>query len=207
MPVLPVALPTTVTPPPADVLRFLKEARGRIEEFHIDHCVPAFVPSDYVRVYHALRTLEEVDPVLGRWFCEWGSGFGVVTCLASMLGYEAWGIEIEEELIPAARQLAADFDVVASYAQGNFLPRGAERLLKKSGGFNWLHTGGVSAYEEIGLDPADFDVIFAYPWPDDERLTLTLFDEYARPGALLLTYHSDGAIRLHRKVSASRRGK
>src|SRR6266516_4772453 len=88
---------------PADVRSFLREANQRIDRFRFDHRIPGFIPSDYQRTYAALRGLTRAELASGNLFCEWGSGLGVVTCLAAMLGYEAHGIEIEESLVDAAR--------------------------------------------------------------------------------------------------------
>ena len=52
----------------------------------------------------------------------------------------------------------------------------------------------------LGLEVRDFDLIFAYPWPNDEELTASLFERFAAPGALLLTYDETDAVRLRRKV-------
>jgi hypothetical protein len=60
-------------------------------------------------------------------FCEWGSGLGVVTCLAALLEFDANGIEVDSTLAHASRLLAADFDVPVEFAQGNFIPAGATR--------------------------------------------------------------------------------
>ena len=59
-----------------------------------DHHAPRFVPSVPERVFAVLEevTTRQLPP--NRIFCEWGSGFGTATCLASLLGYEAYGIEI-----------------------------------------------------------------------------------------------------------------
>ena len=60
----------------------------------------------------------------------------------------------------------------------------------------------------MGLEPEEFDLVFAYPWPDEEALIEGLFEGHARAGAMLLTYHADGALRLRRladgKVDAFR---
>src|SRR5579885_3294362 len=96
---------------PADVRALLREADRRIERFQRDCHVPGFVPSDFAGAYRVLRALQEADAAPGGLFCEWGSGFGVVACLAALLGYDAHGIEIEGELVDAARELAADFDL------------------------------------------------------------------------------------------------
>jgi hypothetical protein len=50
------------------------------------------------------------------------------------------------------------------------------------------------------LDPDDFDVVFAYPWPGEEQVIFDLFAGSTAVGALLLTYHGLEGLRLHRKV-------
>jgi hypothetical protein len=49
------------------------------------------------------------------------------------------------------------------------------------------------------------DVVFAYPWPDEESVTGELFDRYAGAGALLVTYHGGDDFRLRRKAARRRR--
>ena len=192
------SLPEDPTLPP-NVSRFLREAERRVEELCYESHFPAFVPSDYVRSYTALRALEASGLLVGRWFCEWGSGLGVTSCLAALLEFDAWGIEIEGELVEAARQLAGDFDLSAEFVQGSFIPTGGEAFLRKGSDCSWLTRETGRGYEAMGLDPDDFDVIFAYPWPDEEDLTTSLFDRYARKGAVLLSYHEVGGLRLRQK--------
>jgi hypothetical protein len=52
----------------------------------------------------------------------------------------------------------------------------------------------------LGLEVRDFDVVFAFPWPNDEELTAKLFERFAARGALLLTFSDSNSIRLRRKV-------
>lgn len=206
MPLLPVSLPLATSSPPPDVRRFLRAAERRIERFQQAGRFPAFVASDFTYTYAALRAVEDADLLPGRWFCEWGSGFGVVACLAAMLGFDAWGIEVEEELVDAGRRLAADFGLAVEFVHGSFIPQAAQDRVTAGRAFTWLSTPAASAYEEMGFDPDDFDLIFAYPWPDEEELTADLFGRYARPGALLLTYHGGEDLCLHRKVGRRTRG-
>jgi hypothetical protein len=198
MPLLPLKPQPSRAPLPHEVRRFLTEAGKRIDAFQESHLIPGFVPSDFAQVYRVLDGLAESDLVPGRWFCEWGSGFGVVACLAALLGFDAWGIEAEEELVDAARLLAADFDLPVTFACGSFLPPPAAEA-QCARNYAWLTTHGDSGYEELGLGPDDFDVIFAYPWPDEEHLTGDLFRRYARRGAVLVTYHGGEDVRLRRK--------
>jgi hypothetical protein len=105
---------------PGDVRSFLREAERRIERFQLTGRVPGFVPSDFERAYGVLRALTAAELATGNLFCEWGSGFGVVACLAALLDFDACGIEIEGELVDAARRLAADFDLPVEFMRGSF---------------------------------------------------------------------------------------
>jgi hypothetical protein len=189
---------------PAAVAELLGDADSRIDAFIEalkDDPLPAFVPSDYALVYAALEAILSRGLAGGRSLCEWGSGFGVIAMIASTLGYDACGIEIEPRLVDCARSLAEDHRIEASFACGTFLPVGAERWLEELGESTWIVTGrGDDAYDELGLDLDDFDVIFAYPWPGEEGAMDVLFERYAAAGALLVTYHGIDQIRVKRKV-------
>ncbi len=197
MPLVDLPLPADNAAIPGDVRAFLREADRRIEQFGRACRVPGFVPSDFAGAYRLLRSLAEGVVPCGNLFCEWGSGFGVVTCLATMLDFDACGIEIEGELVDAARRLADDFDLPATFVRGSFIPAGSD--LGPETACAWLSVEGESAEPELGLGPADFDVIFAYPWPDEEGVVADLFEQHAAAGALLVSYHSCGDLRLRRK--------
>jgi hypothetical protein len=202
MPLLDLELSIDPTSVPGDVRSFLREAERRIERFQI-HChVPGFVSSEFIRAYRVIRALAVTELVPGNLFCEWGSGFGVVACLAAMLDFDACGIEIEGGLVDAARQLADDFGLAVEFVRGSFLPKSSAAHVNKGAGFAWLTADEGSAHEELGLAPDDFDVIFAYPWPDEEALTGVLFERYARLGAVLVTHHGDDHLRVRRKSLA-----
>src|SRR5262245_15747874 len=186
---------------PADVGWFLREARRRIACFRHSHRGGGFVPSDFDAVYAALVGLEASGLLAGRWFCEWGSGFGVVSCLAAMLGFEAWGIEADGELVEEARLLADDFGAAAEFVHGSFIPDTTEARLWGRGEFAWLSTDGAGGHEAMGLGPEEFDLIFAFSWPDEEEAVSALFDERARPGAMLLTYAEGDGLALRRKIT------
>ena len=191
---------------PGDVRSFLREAERRIERFQVHGRVPGFVLSDFESTFRVLRALTATAVVPATFFCEWGSGFGVVACLAAMLDYDAYGIEIEEDLAHAAQELAADFDLPVKFIRGSFIPRGAEADAGSGEPFAWLNTAESSTEEQLGLAVDDFGVIFAYPWPDEERLTGDLFERYAQVGAVLVTYHGGEDFRLRRKTTAKPAG-
>ncbi len=199
MPLVELNVPIEGAPLPPDVLAFLSEADRRIERFQREQHVPAFVPSDFVGAYAVLRAVSAGDVAAGNLFCEWGSGFGVVACLAAMLDFDVYGIEIERELVDAAQQLADDFDLPVEFICGSFIPEGSEGSVATGHPFAWLTTEAGSTLEDMGLDPADFDVIFAYPWPDEESVIGELFEQHAGAHALLVTYHGGENLRLRRK--------
>src|SRR6185437_12874935 len=120
----------------------------------------------------------------GTLFCEWGSGFGGVTCLAALLEFDAYGIEVDSTLVRASRRLAADFDVPVEFAQGSFIPAGDRMSMRAAGSFAALTTTAEPAHEELGLATEDFGIIFAYPWPDEERAFSQLFERHAGAGTL-----------------------
>ncbi len=193
---------------PDDVVAFLREADLRVSQFvrNSPVRVTGFVPSDFVAVYHALRAITEANLAPGTSLCEWGSGFGVVASLAAMLEFRVCGIEIERDLVDASRRLADDFGLPVQFVHGSFVPPGAEAYAEEAHADNsaehfWLVTDADDAYDELGLDPDDFDVVFAYPWPGEECLIESLFEKYAAEEALLLLYNQYDSVRLRRKVA------
>src|ERR1700693_1411701 len=117
MPLLDLSLTTTTDTLPGEGRTLLHEANRRIERFCRQAHIPGFVPSDYPTAYGALRAVAADSVAPGNLFCEWGSGFGVVTCLAAMLGFDACGIEIEGELVDAAQELADDFGLPIEFVR------------------------------------------------------------------------------------------
>ena len=65
-----------------------------------------------------------------------------------------------------------------------------------------LDTRTDDAYFELGLEVHDFDVVFVFPWPNDEQLMTSLFESFAADGALLLTYNELDGVRLRRKIGS-----
>src|SRR6516162_7326793 len=126
MPLVELSVPEVGGELPRGVRAFLADADRRIEQFMQTARLPAFVPGDYVGAYRVLKAIAESDVARGNRFCEWGSGFGVVTSLAAGLDYEAYGIEVQGELVDCARQLADAFDLQAEFVDGSFVPRGGD---------------------------------------------------------------------------------
>ncbi len=202
MPLVEIEFTVSTDPIPANVARLIAAAQQQVETFSDRHAasVPAFVPSDFEQVYRALAAIKSARLAAGRRFIEWGSGIGVITCLAEGLGFDAVGIEIESQLVEMAEALAHEHGIDVQFARGSFVPHGAEPRLEMSDDVAWLATIGPDGYEELELEPDEFDVVFAYPWPGEEQVIFDLFADSAAVGALLLTYHGQEGLRLQRKV-------
>ena len=154
-----------------------------------------FMPSDYERVLRALLSLR--GP--GLRFLEWGSATGVITIMADLLGFEAYGIEIDAELVATARDLAERSESDARFAVGSFLPDGYE--WKPDSGDGRLGTigRGASGYPELGRGLEDFDLVFAFPWEGETPIMHDLMQRRAGSGASLLLYHSKEGIQVYRR--------
>lgn len=146
-----------------------------------------FVPADYPGAAHALHGIAQDRG--GGAFLELGSGVGVITILAELAGFDAYGIEVDPWLVEASRSLAEELGSGAVFAEGSFIPQDLEvdeRLLDAD--FFPTRMDGADAYAELGLELPDFDVIYGFPWPEEELLLWDLVQRGARAGSSYLTY-------------------
>ena len=160
---------------------------------------PSFIPADYRVVYTALQRVHAQRLAPNQRMCEWGSGLGVIAGLAQQLGFAACGIESQPGLVEQARKLAQDHGLQTEFATGGYVPEAAEHLTDYGDDLATLTRGIPDGYEELGHDPEDFGLIYAFPWPGEESFIETLFEHVAADGTLLLTYHSTGDVKLQRK--------
>ena len=187
---------------PEEITAFLDEADRYIQEYFArgpERPIGGFVPSDYPSIYRTLVGLRELgfDPGL---FLEWGSGFGVVSGMAATLGHEAHGIEIDSDLIEPAVELLEEHELEVELHAGSYVPGDFDDT-EHPEDFEFLTVvPGPSAYDEIGMDLDEFDVVFVFPWPGTESLHFDMFDRYAAPGAILITHHGVNGNRVQRKV-------
>ena len=200
--------------PPGEFAEFLAEAEKRIDhlfETEQNKKIPRYIPSNPVALYHVLDYVTREDLPLGRVFCEWGSGFGVGACMAAMLGYEAFGIEIERTLTEASEELASDCGIDnVSILNTSYLPDGFESYaavggeeLVLPGSFSDHGEGfdAVPVYDGMPYSTDEIDLFFVYPWPGEQEFMQQLFEAVAGEGAILLTNLEDGEISAHQKVA------
>lgn len=158
------------------------------------HSWHPFVAADYERVLTALLALRRP----GTRFLEWGSATGVITIMADLLGFEAYGIELDPDLVAIARDLAERWDSGAQFAAGSFLPAGYR--WKPRNGDDRIGTigEGASGYVELGRPLEDFDVVYAYPWNGEEPMMHDLMRCYGGSGARLLLHGGTEGVRVFR---------
>jgi len=143
-----------------------------------------FVPAHYEKVLAALLPLRRP----GLRFLEWGSANGVITIMADMLGFEAYGIELDAALVDAARDLARKHGSAARFAAGSFLPAGYAWRPASGDARTGTIGHGPSGYPQLGHPLEDFDIVFGYPWGGEEPLMRDIMRCHGRPDATLLLW-------------------
>ena len=156
--------------------RFDAEVRRR--EFH------PFVPADYADVERILTPHVRE----GRRFLEWGSGTGVITIMADLIGFDASGIELDGSLVRVARELAQRYGSDARFAAASFFPEGYRYRDPDGGNRTGTLGSGPSGYLELGRPLEDFDLVFGYPWHGEEAVMRDVFERYGSPDATLIIY-------------------
>jgi hypothetical protein len=153
-----------------------------------------FVPADYDVARSLLSSLR----VPGRRFLEWGSATGIITIMADMMGFDAYGIEIDPSLVAIANEVASRHQSAARFVVGSFLPAGYRFRTRDGDGRTGTIGDGPSGYVELGRALEDFDVVFGYPWGGEEAVMLDVMRRYGGSDALLLLYDSDNSVRIYR---------
>ncbi|MCC7055754.1 MAG: hypothetical protein IT355_20970 [Gemmatimonadaceae bacterium] len=154
-----------------------------------------FVAADYAVVRAALVRVRHP----GQRFLELGSATGVITVMASLLGFDACGIELDRDLVQVAVGLNRRHGTSARFACGSFLPTGYRRPGAATAGRSLRAaeptTGdGASGYLVLGQALDDFDVVFGYPWSGEAPLMHDLMRQYGRPDALLLLHDTNAGV-------------
>lgn len=158
------------------------------------HDFHPFVPADYDKVLAALLRLRRP----GLRFLEWGSATGVITIMADLLGYEAYGIELDGRLVDMARQLAARFGSSARFAEGSLFPTGY-RYRPASGDARLGTIGtGESGYLGLGMPLDSFDVVYAYAWPGEDDVLFDVMEHYGGEDTSLLLNVGAAGLKLYR---------
>ncbi|MCA9158288.1 MAG: hypothetical protein KDA72_08180, partial [Planctomycetales bacterium] len=137
-------------------VQLIRDGRSRFQAVKVFD----FVPCNYEVFWDVL------DGQPRGTFCEYGSGFGIATGLAELLGFEALGIEQSPDLVAASRDLLDAQGIKARIELGDYLQR---------------------------RDLAD--IYFTYAWPSHMRLIERHFCEIAKPHTRLLYCYGQDEIR------------
>lgn len=143
-----------------------------------------FVAADYDHVFQALALLKDQADT----FLEFGSGLGVIASTAGLLGYEAYGIEIDPKLIRRSQALAEKYETNAEFAYGSFIPNGYEWTAQFEDDFFKTILGEHDAYGDLDMDLQDFDLVYGFPWPGERVFFLDVMKQFGRDGGLFMTY-------------------
>ncbi len=101
--------------------------------------------------------------------------------MASRMGFDAYGIEVEPELVELARGLADKHAASTTFAIGSFVPVEFEARMEIGDEFHRTVSDEDSAYEQIGMQLRDFDLVYAYPWPEEQILFRNMMLRCAAP--------------------------
>ncbi len=152
-----------------------------------------YVSADYLAVYQGLNRLRKrVRTVL-----EWGSGLGVVTIMASRMGFEAYGIEAEQVLVDHSEILAQAYGPQACFTQGSFIPDEFQWNPAAGDEVDGTIINAPSAYQDLGMNLREFDLVYAFPWPDEHTLFHNIMRQFGGKDSLLLTYDAREGLRLY----------
>ncbi|MEE2642875.1 MAG: hypothetical protein VX768_19765 [Planctomycetota bacterium] len=190
---------------PDSVQGYLAELDRRVADFveGKPFAKDGFVACNHEVIAQALLSIENLGLAPGNVFCEWGSGFGGVASVASLLGFESYGIEINREVLDHSIDLAEAHELDVDFIEGSFIPIGSDDLIDEAfmatDGDLTLEQHFDDAYEELGLDVSDFDIIFVFPWPNEAPLLCNIFDRFASSGALLMIFNDASGLAIHRK--------
>ncbi len=171
-----------------------QEAHELWERHRLTPPFEGYVSGDYAGLYHILAKLH------GQvWtFLEWGSGLGVLTIMASRMGFEAYGIETEPVLIDHANDLAERHGSDAQFAEGSFIPEQFDISFSEEYAINRTVIDMPSAYDAIDMELSDFDLVYGFPWPEEHDFFRAIMRQCARPEALFLSYDARDEISLCR---------
>lgn len=181
--------------PILDGLEQLWDEAGEIwDRFHERGDFFNFVASDYEAVYQTLAGLKgQAETVL-----EWGSGLGVIAITAARLGFDAYGIEIEPELVDLAEGLAEKYDADVEFAQGSYVP--GDYVLNSELVDADFRTSfdDAPAYDALDMDLRDFDIVFVYPWPNERALHEDIMRQCGGAHSLFVTFDVREGLKIER---------
>jgi SAM-dependent methyltransferase len=197
--------------PEGKIQDLVDSAEARFEAFYaqkMNRRYPRYIASEPAQVYAALKWVTDRGLAPGGTFIEWGSGFGVATGMAALLGYEATGIELRQGLVDIARELLDRLAIKADFLCTSYIPEGyieyetagGSDLVPDDSFGHQLESGPVYQDEDREIEIDEVDLFYVYPWPGEQEMMLKLFDAVAGVDAILIAYYGDLETCIYRKL-------
>ena len=129
--------------------------------------------------------------------------------MAALLGYEAYGLEIEEELVRLSKAIARRLGIPVELLCTSIFPEGygsyvgvggAELVVPEPVRDQEDRDRRPLRYAGMTIDIDEIGMFFVYPWAEERELMQDLFDAIAAEGAILVVYHTDKEVCVFRKV-------
>lgn len=153
-----------------------------------------FVAADYEEIFRALLGLQgQAANVL-----EWGSGLGVIAIMADSLGFEAYGIESEPDLVEMSRDLADKYGANVQFGTGNFVPSQYQWDPQYCDENFRTMLDVEPAYDQFDMELRDFDLVYAYPWPEEVPFYHDVLRKCGSRTSLFLSYDAREGVSLSR---------
>ena len=151
------------------------------------------VAADFADVARMLLAIRDADWLPGNRFLELGSGYGVVTMLASMMGMDAVGIEANASLVRRSREFAEAHSIDVEFIVGDFVPAdfAADGVERDSPTLSH-RTGQLT--DGCPVDWDDYALLYSYPWPGEHELHERMIRRYARPRAGYIQYRGPADV-------------
>jgi hypothetical protein len=124
---------------------------------------------------------------------------GIITVMADLLGYEAYGIEIAGRLVQSAREITVRYGSSARFAAGSFLPQGWEWRPRDGDGRLGTIGEGTSGYQGLGLPLGEFGLVYGYPSSGKEAMMLDSFRAHEASDGRHLLHLCSGESHLMRR--------
>jgi len=171
-----------------------RDAATLWDEHENEPSFEGYVGSDFFAAWTVLKSLRG----RGSTFLEWGSGLGVVAIMASRMGFDAAGIEIQAELVELAQTLAKRYSADVDFVCGSFVPDGFEPDALAGDEFFRTDSDSTSGYDQLDRELSDFDIVYAYPWPDEQGLFNSIMRRCGGRRSVLIRYDNREGISMHR---------
>lgn len=138
-----------------------------------------------------VKFLESLAKNYGRRsFIDLGCGDGRNVFIASYLGFDACGVDINPNLIRLCNEHLNQFkeqglDLDCNFSTGNFIPYNLRQKLRKKKQEEHVILAGKDAFKDLDRKLEEMDILFIYPWAEQVPIVFDIFKNYTKKDALL----------------------